>query len=184
MITAMAVLAGTATPSAMKYLTTAKMIKAEGDIKIIGTAFAQMLGDLGASTLELPGGSEPVMLVSRGAVPDVSERGSSQWQGPVDGAAVLSMEDVLYSNAVGLPLGFEPERVAQYGWSGPYMQVPIGPDAWGNRYAINAGNLERGNGFSTFVISAGPDGVIDTPFSVVVPAVDSDDMIFIVQGPS
>lgn len=44
-------------------------------------------------------------------------------------------------------------------WQGPYM-MSVNPDAWGNAYAVDAASL-RTDG-TTWVISAGPDGVLET----------------------
>jgi type II secretory pathway pseudopilin PulG len=59
------------------------------------------------------------------------------------------------------------------GWNGPYISQLIKSDPWGRRYQINTGwlnaetsvadaqgNLRR----AVFIVSAGPNGVIDTPF--------------------
>lgn len=182
LITAMAVMAGAATPTAMNYVNTAKRIKAEGDVEVIGAAFTTMMADMGSSRLKFPGGVQPKLLVSRGRVPEVGPRGESTWQGPLDGQSVVSMEDVLYSNSVGLPLGEDERGGLAFGWNGPYLQLPIQADSWGNRYAINTAHLGS-DGFSTFVLSAGPDGAVNTPFSVTVPPADADDLVFIIEGP-
>jgi hypothetical protein len=40
------------------------------------------------------------------------------------------------------------------------------PDPWGNRYAVNVGALSASNDDTTvlWVLSAGPDGIVETPF--------------------
>lgn len=57
------------------------------------------------------------------------------------------------------------------GWNGPYLSKPLASDPWGHAYLINTGFL-RGMppraGWCTrcavYVISAGPNGLIETPF--------------------
>lgn len=57
------------------------------------------------------------------------------------------------------------------GWNGPYVSKPVGGDPWGHAYLINTGFL-RGlpprAGWCTrcavFAISAGPNGLLETPF--------------------
>ena len=57
------------------------------------------------------------------------------------------------------------------GWNGPYISKPITGDPWGHAYLINTGFL-RGfpprSGWCTdcavYAISAGPNGVLETPF--------------------
>ena len=62
---------------------------------------------------------------------------------------------------------------AEHAWRGAYLPGPIGPDPWGTRYAVNVEFLARalgagpsGNVNDVFVISAGPDRVVDTRFDV------------------
>jgi hypothetical protein len=86
-----------------------------------------------------------------------------------------------------------------HGFRGPYLQPPVSADPWGNRYSINVAFLHSrgepasklfGCGFNVsefldkdvFVLSAGPDGAINTSFYVdnVVP--QRDDIIAIISG--
>lgn len=62
--------------------------------------------------------------------------------------------------------------LSSFGWNGPYVSTTIGADAWNNRYAINVALLESSAGTQTaagdtkravWVISAGPNGLIETP---------------------
>jgi type II secretory pathway pseudopilin PulG len=57
------------------------------------------------------------------------------------------------------------------GWNGPYISKPLAADPWGHAYLINTGFL-RGlppragwcRNCAVYAISAGPNGVIETPF--------------------
>lgn len=57
------------------------------------------------------------------------------------------------------------------GWNGPYLTKELAGDPWGNAYIINSGFL-RGlppsvshcSRCAVFVISAGPNGLLETPF--------------------
>jgi prepilin-type N-terminal cleavage/methylation domain-containing protein len=61
------------------------------------------------------------------------------------------------------------------GWNGPYLSAPeIPADPWGNRYMVNIRFLEASIGqlysdgqvkLAVWVISAGPNGIIETPFA-------------------
>jgi type II secretory pathway pseudopilin PulG len=77
---------------------------------------------------------------------------------------------------------------AEHAWRGAYLPGPIAADPWGNRYAINVEFLERplgagplGNVNDVFVLSAGSDGRIDTPFAVDG-VTSGSDVIFVVSG--
>jgi len=53
-------------------------------------------------------------------------------------------------------------------WAGPYLNETIGPDAWGHAYLINISDGGRDPWISkraVFVLSAGPNGVIETHFN-------------------
>lgn len=57
------------------------------------------------------------------------------------------------------------------GWNGPYISKPLDGDPWGHAYLINTGFL-RGlppragwcTNCAVYAISAGPNGIIETPF--------------------
>jgi hypothetical protein len=46
------------------------------------------------------------------------------------------------------------------GWKGPYLSS-YDTDPWGNAYVINTPDLETTN--KVYVLSAGPDGILQTP---------------------
>jgi type II secretory pathway pseudopilin PulG len=89
--------------------------------------------------------------------------------------------------------GYRFRQPGEYdGWNGPYLSAPIAGDPWGNRYLINAGFLDGGttaadsNGRlrrAVFVVSAGGNGVIETPFEQ--PVIDAraygDDIVIRIQ---
>jgi type II secretory pathway pseudopilin PulG len=85
------------------------------------------------------------------------------------------------------------------GWRGPYVTGPLGADPWGSGYQANTlflatandagagtteGLLNGGWNSDVFVVSAGPNGLIDTPFAASGTGAKAvaDDLIFIVQG--
>jgi type II secretory pathway pseudopilin PulG len=81
-----------------------------------------------------------------------------------------SMGDHLVTNRH----GYRFRRPGEYGgWNGPYVSADIKGDPWGNQFLINSEWLDGGttaadaNGNArraVFVVSAGSDGVIQTPF--------------------
>jgi type II secretory pathway pseudopilin PulG len=77
---------------------------------------------------------------------------------------------------------------AEHAWRGAYLPGPLGPDPWGNRYAINVEFLERplgagpsGNVNDVFVLSAGSDGRVETRFAVDG-VTSGNDLIHVVSG--
>ena len=89
--------------------------------------------------------------------------------------------------------GYRYRRPGEYGgWNGPYVSAQIAGDPWGKKYMINSQFLDGSASVAdadgnprkaVFVISAGADGVIDTPFEQ--PIVDAlaygDDIVIRIQ---
>jgi type II secretory pathway pseudopilin PulG len=76
------------------------------------------------------------------------------------------------------------------GWNGPYVSKPAGADPWGHAYLINTGFL-RGlpprpgycSHCAVFVISAGPNGRLETPFQQPIANANAfgDDLVVRIQ---
>jgi hypothetical protein len=60
------------------------------------------------------------------------------------------------------------------GWSGPYVDsVPVDP--WGHRYGVNIGVMDQG--LPVVVLSAGPNGKVETPFRLNIYKAGGDDIL-------
>lgn len=83
------------------------------------------------------------------------------------------------------------------GWRGAYIQTPISADPWGNRYMINVAFLGHAGGRpfglnndaefhqqDVFVLSAGPDEIVATPWLVDGVVAQGDDQIAVISGSS
>jgi type II secretory pathway pseudopilin PulG len=89
--------------------------------------------------------------------------------------------------------GYRYRRPGEYGgWNGPYVSAEIKGDPWGKQYLINSQWLDGGSSTAdaqgrvrraVFIVSAGVDGVIDTPFeqSVVDARAFGDDIVIRIQ---
>ena len=111
---------------------------------------------------------------------------SARYRTPADIYADASSRQVAFAIQAGMG--------ARFAWRGPYVSAPVRSDPWGNRYAVNVRFLDpvadsaTGDGsgylYDVFVLSAGPDEEIDTPFSIdgVVPG--DDDLIRVISGGS
>ena len=88
---------------------------------------------------------------------------------------------------------------SKFAWRGPYMTAPLPPDPWGNRYAVNVEYLDPGAysvgpgahvhgtagwAHDVVVLSAGPDGEIDTPFSANALGPGDDDILYTLSANS
>jgi type II secretory pathway pseudopilin PulG len=77
---------------------------------------------------------------------------------------------------------------SEYAWRGAYL-TSIGPDPWGNRYAVNVEFLQHplgtgpsGNVNDVYVVSAGNNGTVDTRYDVDGVTPGSDDVVYVISG--
>ena len=111
---------------------------------------------------------------------------SARYRTPDDIEAYGSERQVAFAQLAGFG--------ARFAWRGPYVSGRIGADPWGNRYAVNVWYLDPGADsatydgsgyeFDVFVLSAGPDEEIDTPFSIDGAMPGDDDLIRVISGGS
>lgn len=169
-ITAVAIVAGTAGSHIGEYLNTARTIKARGDVRALVTSVTYFLSDVGRLQ-GANGGPPPSLLVSDGDIPEPGDDDTQPWVLPVDGRRVQDLYAHMVENTVGYRR-----------WRGPYLEG-LGADPWGARYGINVGCLTAaGTDYVTIVTSAGPDGVVNAAFrSKVLTARQSDDLIGMVS---
>lgn len=157
-LTTLTVMSGLAAPAIGDYVAQAQVVRARHDVRTLAVCLIQLFGDT-ASERRIEGGwATQDLLVGAGAIPGAGERESIPWTAPVGGTVGL-LDDQLIRNTA----GYTPYRAS--GWRGSYLQDPVGPDPWGNRYAINVRAL-RSRHADTVVLSAGPDGLVHSLFEV------------------
>jgi len=157
-----------------------------------------------ANRVDLLEGEGPSVLSSGVSSADFSSNeisgGSINWDD--DGTPASSMEDQFtFNTPVYLtPRDFllsHPNPANILGWRGSYISSPVGPDPWGNKYFVNtvfstvasdsAGGINEGQksggwSYDLFAISAGPNGVYETPFAQISAVPSGDDIIHIING--
>jgi hypothetical protein len=132
--------------------------------------------------------------VSDGDIPP-ENAGGTEWSSPVDILGTIVCD--LFENHIvrNQPFGnasavVGPPASGPYSstsWRGAYINAPVGPDPWGNRYAMNTMNLDgtaNERRIDTFVMSAGPDEQIDTAWSMDGAVAGDDDIIVILRRDS
>ena len=171
------IVAATAGSHVGEFLSTARTIKAKGDIRALVTSMTQFLNDVGRLR-GANGGPPPNLLVSNGDIPEIGRADGTPWTLPVDGRQVQD----LYAHLVENTVGYRMDAREGNRWRGPYLEG-LGSDPWGFRYAVNIGCLTAaGTSYITIAISAGPDGVVDVPFrSRVLLTRTSDDVMGMVS---
>jgi type II secretory pathway pseudopilin PulG len=149
------------------------------------------------------------LLVTSGMTPSVTTArvtAGADWDDPVDDAAVQRLDYFLVDNqpsnlaangyrtasSMSVAGEFDPDSGSLYNsehaWRGAYMAGPIAADPWGTRYGVNVEFLSRtlgagpaGNVNDVIVVSAGPDGAIDTRFDTDG-ATGGSDVLYVVSG--
>lgn len=138
------------------------------------------------------------LLVGTGNIPNIAASvdragGSTDWDDAIDSAAVWSFYQHLNSNApayrsasdMSVTTEFDPDGGSggnsEFFWRGAYLTPIVGPDPWGRRYMSNVEFLGRANATTpsendVFVLSAGPNGRVDTAFAAATPTFASDNM--------
>jgi prepilin-type N-terminal cleavage/methylation domain-containing protein len=184
-LTVAAILTAAAAPIASRTLDRAKLARAADDAAAIKTALNNFVSGFTAftpfTTTGTNAGATVAMLVSDGDVP-LSAVGATNWDdlvNPAAGAAVDFLERHLVTNTPGGAGAYTVGGGAP--WRGAYINAPIDPDPWGNRYAVNVNYFRTTTTNDVFVLSAGPDEEINTPFSIDGAAPGGDDIISVVR---
>ena len=156
-----AVLAGILVPLIFKEVDESKISRAKADVKSISSALFVLKKDTG----NWPGIATPLCaavadtaLVSDGGNPPVVV--GTGW----DLTTTETFNHFLThdSNSCWPTSG-------DGAWKGPYMAM-VTPDPWGRQYVINAADFATAN--AVWIISAGPDGIINTSTASLKPAGD------------
>lgn len=152
-----AVLAGILVPLIFKEIDEARNTRASADIRALSSAILVLKKDTGKWTnLDGSCNAAATFLFGDGTLPgDLVAQGYDQ-------STSVSLDDYLSTDAGGC-----------YGsrWKGPYMAYTTA-DPWGSAYFINANNLTSGG--TVWILSAGPNGIVDTPVSAA--ALQGDDV--------
>jgi type II secretory pathway pseudopilin PulG len=111
---------------------------------------------------------------------DIPEAGSSTlWRNTTANNVNDFLEEHLVANSFNGPFAYS-TSIAPV-WRGAYLNGPVDPDPWGNRYAVNVVYLGP-NVNDVVVLSAGPDEAVDTSDTgnPLTPA--DDDILVLVEG--
>ncbi len=166
------------TPSIADIINDSRVARARNDCNTIASAIVQFRKDTGFFpqwARALPGRpgetrERLVLLTGPGNAPtgDAGNIALQPWLSPSGQLSTGALGDQLIANTpVYPPRG----PSAALGWNGPYLSSPVGADPWNNRYMVNVGAADpsrepqaTGGDNAVWVISAGPNGIIETPF--------------------
>jgi hypothetical protein len=110
-------------------------------------------------------------------VPPASSGASQPWS-LSDGRDLGLLDEQLIDNRPGYAVADTRQRG---GWRGAYLEDRVAADPWGFRYAVNVGALKTRNA-DVVVLSAGPDGVVDSLFETDGLPARGDDMTSLVAA--
>jgi len=154
-LSVLATLAAVISPTVGSVFQRAKVARANMEVNAIAMALVEYARDVkilpGA---ERPDFGAPLVLVSDGDTPPPPSGNTLHWS--------QCPRATLASYLVTRPEGFAGK------WKGPYLPLTLRTDPWGHAYFINVGLMSERYGSAeqkraVFVISAGPNGVFDTP---------------------
>ncbi|HRU04420.1 MAG TPA: hypothetical protein P5137_01435 [Candidatus Brocadiia bacterium] len=207
----LAILCAILAPVIGRFVRNAKIIRCREDVQCLGNAIHMFMMDNALFWFRQVGtdGASPEvdLAVTDGHIPMLNPLAgvdSPNWVRPVNLTSVDFLEYHLCTNTPGynpanayytpatIPSPFPPpgNYNAEFAWRGPYMTPPLDPDPWGNRYMSNVGylrptfppNLHNPAGiYDCVVLSAGPDGEVDTAYTVDGLTPGDDDLFYTVQ---
>jgi prepilin-type N-terminal cleavage/methylation domain-containing protein len=160
-----AILAAILTPIVTSYIDQARDVRARADVGAIARAVMLYQRDTGRypiyDTFAAANADTATadLLVTSGAAPTSS-----------GGWATLSsdpLNEFLNVNKLGLATGAATGgNLGAVAFRGPYLDSVMEGDPWGNRYIVTAAHLKRTvqNNWA-FVVSAGPDGTLNTSYT-------------------
>jgi type II secretory pathway pseudopilin PulG len=177
-LSTLSVLAAATAPSVADYVHDARLARAREDVRVIAHAVQRVSDDL-LSRSRVPGGLwSATIAVSDGDAPEIAPGADREWTTAASGGGVVALNDHLFTNQAGYPVRGDSLPAGIAGWRGPYLDRPLGADPWGRRYAVRFG---KGTS-ATLVLSAGPDGIVQTTNGPhgLVPA--GDDILSVISG--
>lgn len=180
-LTALSILGAAAAPSIGDYINDARMARAYADTHAIASALSRMTADVVGYADQQGGWATVDLLVGPGLTPEVASGAGSEWTVAVGANQAAPLEDHLMLNGPAYPTHARTQTNWIKGWHGPYLEAGVGADPWGHRYAVNVKFLKGGSS-DTFVISAGPNGILETPFQGDGTTARGDDIIVVVSA--
>jgi len=177
-IAVVALLAAIMTPLIAKNIDDAKNGRAENEAAVIASALGNFYKDVGRwPTMNGSGAYNGVTTLVTGNSSDAgSNVQGNGWVSATSNGAVDFLDNHLLDNNPKAGTSTYP-TTGRNAWSGPYLAgSPIDP--WGTPYMINIAATDSGSSSQKgFVISAGPDGVMDTVFATTRTTVPANDDI-------
>jgi len=172
-----AILAAIMTPTIMKNIDDSKMARANNEVQVIAAALASCYKDLGfwpRSSDHANAATRNNLVLLYSAQGDVATSSLGQANPWISTTATAgTLESQLIANP-----GYT--TTGERRWAGPYI-AEIKADPWGNRYAVNVGQMATTGAAAqaVWVYCTGPDKIANTDSTQLLtasPALANDDI--------
>lgn len=174
-VAVIAILAAVLTPYITKYIDDSKIAKARNEAQVIAAAVTNAYKDLGRWPNRINAATDYGGLYTGATTPAVAFFGAATgWTAA--GAGWNALDTHLVTNGHTYPAAGDTK------WSGPYATtLPVDP--WGRPYVINAANFTSAvvPPIPVWILSAGPNGVIETNIAAATTVTGGDDIGFRVR---
>ncbi len=183
-IAVIAILAAIMTPSIIKNIDDSKIARTKNDVQVLGATLADFYKDTGrwpADNDPSAGGSNYLYVLesSGGNSPGTSGTGADEWISWAAARRDTFENQLILNDPKGGGNAYT--TTGEFRWKGPYL-TEVKTDPWGNKYYCNVIGLWNGGAYeATFVLSAGPDGTINTDAGQLIsasPVLGGDDIGF------
>lgn len=170
-VAVIAILAAILTPFITKYISDSQIARAKNEAQVIAAAMTNAYKDLGRwpnrNTAVLNYGG--LFTGPAAGTPAAAFFKATATGWAAAGAAWNQLDTHMVTNGHTYP------ATGDNKWAGPYSaQLPVDP--WGRPYVINAADFTAAATIPVWVLSAGPDGQIDTPVAAATTVTVGDDV--------
>jgi prepilin-type N-terminal cleavage/methylation domain-containing protein len=169
-VAVIAILAAILTPFITKYISDSQTARAKNEAQVIAAAVTNAYKDLGRwpnrnTAVANYGG---LFTGPAAGTPALAFFGTATgWAAP--GATWNQLDTHMVNNGHGYPAAGDNK------WAGPYSaQLPVDP--WGRPYVINAADFTAAATIPVWVLSAGPNGIVETSINAATTVTGGDDV--------
>jgi Tfp pilus assembly protein FimT len=167
-LSVMTTVTGILAPASLTLVQQARELQVERESASLRDAIVKLLLDSNKTAIRLgtAGAARVDLLVSEGAIPERDGSADRRWLRTPDASGTIDVLDhyLVENNPAGdaAKAWPRPTSLDSGGWRGAYLRAVPTTDPWGHRYAVNV--LYLGTRQDVLVLSAGPNGLIETPY--------------------
>ena len=167
-VAVIAILAAILTPFITKYISDSQVARAKNEAQVLAAAVTNAYKDLGRWPNRITATTDYGGLYTGATTPAVAFFGTATgWAAP--GAAWSQLDTHLVTNGNGYP------ATGDNKWAGPYATL-LPTDPWGRPYVVNAANFTSAATIPVWVLSAGPNGIVETSINAATTVTGGDDV--------